>query len=203
MASRNPLGIALSDSLGIKPLSSFVADNRPIVPDMNAGFGITTPDANIPDLKKPGFLAPGSKGAMIAGIIGDMLSTASGGQAQFMPMQMQERQRQQQKAAEEAQWSRRRMADREDKQWEWRNKPRDPSPMERDANAWLHMTPEQQAAYRQAQMVRPQFIPDGMGGGQWASPAASPAQQPAIGAVMPDPRKAGGPQATPAVPFRR
>lgn len=145
--------------------------------------------------EKPGFFNEGGMGRIIAGLIGDALLQQGGMRPVFSPM-MQQRQ---QDVAAEAQWTRRREVERqqnrEDRQWEWNNKPKDDAlaPVLRDAMAWQGMTDAQREAYRQYQAARPQFIPDGLGGGQWASPTGMPAQQPAIGAVIPDPRKAGGP----------
>lgn len=187
---RNPLGVSLQNSI--------LPGDQP-----QMGMGDFTPGQGMKP-KKPGFLAPGSKGAMIAGIIGDMLATASGGQAQAIPMMVQQRQREQDAAAADAQWTRRRMEGREDKQWEWQNKPQEVSvpPILRDAQAWAGMTDAQKEAYKQLQQIKPQFIPDGLGGGQWVTPGAPAAQQPAIGAVVPDPRKQGGPTPTASGDFR-
>lgn len=110
-AMRKPLGKALE--------SAIMPGDQPEY--MPAGLGMQSPQ------KKQGLFAPGSKGQMIAGIIGDTLASLSGGQPVFTQMLAQQRQQQ----AEEAQWTRRRMTEREDKQWEWANKPKDaPNPTE-------------------------------------------------------------------------
>lgn len=150
---------------------------------------------------KPGFMAPGSKGAIIAGILGDALATASGGRAQFIPGEMQRRQQEQQASAAEAQWHKQRMAGREDKQWEWANKPTEApvAPMmQRELEYWRSLDAEGQAAYRSMQSAKPQFIPDGMGGGQWATPPAAGAMPTApmrpVGPLVPI---SGGPASAP------
>ena len=137
---RPRLGLSLEDIMGVK---------RP-VDGMAPDLGMGEPQ------KKRGFLAPGSKGAMIAGILGDALAVAGGGQAVTIPTMIAERRRGQDMAAEEAQWSRRREQMREDKQWEWQNKPREDAipPILRDAQAWQNMTPEQRAAYGEMQKAR-------------------------------------------------
>lgn len=69
-------------------------------------------------------------GRHIAGAIGDFLLQQAEMQPIFAPAQ---RERQQAEAAE-AQWHRQRQAGREDKQWEWQNKPQEaraPSELER------------------------------------------------------------------------
>ncbi len=78
-----------------------------------------------------GFLGirPGSRGAIIAGIIGDSLASISGGAPVFTQNLMAQRQAD----ASEAQWNRRqaetRTANREDQRWEWENRPREaPTP---------------------------------------------------------------------------
>lgn len=73
--------------------------------------------------KKPGFFAPGQTGRHIVGFIGDALQQMSGGQPTYMPQMMQMKQQDAeirarlQAALEKRKW------DREDKQWEWENKP--------------------------------------------------------------------------------
>lgn len=130
-------------------------------PEMTPGQGMGQP------APKGGLFAPGSKAQIIAGIIGDALAGATGGAPVFGQMRMQERQRQQQQAAEEAQWSRRREADREDKQWEWANKPKDDAipPILRDAMAWQNMSEDQRKAYtamQEAQRGPITMLPNGM-----------------------------------------
>jgi hypothetical protein len=121
-----------------------------------------------------------SHGQIIAGILADALAGAAGQPAGFGQMLSQQRQQQQ----EEAQWSRRHQTELQDqmdlKRFEYANKPQDVSPMMRDADAWLKMTPEQRAAAREANAIKPQFIPDGLGGGQWAQPPASTGPKPGL-----------------------
>lgn len=75
--------------------------------------------------KKPGFFAPGQTGRHIVGFIGDALQQMSGGQPTYMPQMMQMKQQDAeirarlQAALEKRKW------DREDKQWEWENKPQE------------------------------------------------------------------------------
>ena len=45
--------------------------------------------------------------------------------------------------------------------------------------------PDLQAAYRAAQAARPQFIPDGMGGGQWAAPPMQGGMPRPVGKLTP------------------
>lgn len=140
MPRRRPgLGISLEDIMGTTPKPDFGA--------MTPGMGMDEPP------KKQGFLAPGSKGQIIAGIIGDTLASLSGGSPMFTQTLLAQRQRDQDMQAQDAQWTRRRAAEREDRQWEWSNKPKDDAipPILRDAQAWQNMTPEQRTAYQQMQ----------------------------------------------------
>ena len=184
---RNPLGMRLDNILQPK---QFPMTTPPIAPAPRVEMNMEKP--------KQGFLAPGSKGAMIAGILGDALAGAVGRPATFTQNMMAERQREQAMEAAEAQWTRNRQSqladkatDRANDMSDWRAKqeweranpaPSAPSPILRDATAWLGMTPEQRQAYQQMQRARPQFIPDGYGGGSWATPpsgSAPPATLPA------------------------
>lgn len=70
---------------------------------------------------KGGFFREGGMGRTIAGLIGDALLQNADMAPVYAPMQRQR----QQTAQEEAQWHRRREAERADKQWEWANKPKD------------------------------------------------------------------------------
>lgn len=149
---RNPLGMALSSA----------------VDGLDPGFAPQTTPA-------PQGL---SKGQLIMGVLADALAGAQGRPGAFAAQQGQMRQQER----EEAQWSRRRQETNDDwqrrEQWKLANP--DPSPMVRDAAAWAGMTPDMKAAYREAQAAKPQFIPDGLGGGQWAAPPAMPSGPPAI-----------------------
>lgn len=179
MASRPPLGIALQGALGMDPVFS-----QQIVQ------GDTPP--------QPGL----SRGQIIAGILADMIAGATGKPGQFAEMLGQQRQQQQQ----DVQWSRRRQGQQQDwqAQEDYKRAHPDPSPMERDALAWQQMSPELHAAYREAQAAKPQFIPDGMGGGRWASPPVSgpPPAVPFPGVTF-TPIPDGGPTLPASGGFRR
>lgn len=71
------------------------------------------------------------RGQLIAGILADALAGAAGQPGPFAARMA----RQQQQQAEEAQWHRRRQGDREDKQWEWQNKPKETAPYRFEDNA--------------------------------------------------------------------
>lgn len=183
-------GAVLAQVAGGQPLlPPFYPQGTPIVPPAGAEMPEMSPaPSGMPPMPKM------SKGQMILGILGDALAGAAGGGPVFGKMMQQRRQ----KEDERAEWGLKRQAEREDKQWEWKNKPQDPSPMERDALAWSRMTPELQAAYRAAQAAKPQFIPDGLGGGQWVQPpqpGARPAGPPSGVTFTPLPN--GGPAPAP------
>lgn len=172
MAGRNPLGFALQNA--IRPPSPFnPSGDLMSAPAQPQGKGLL-----------------GGKGAMLAGILGDALSQASGGQAVVLPQMLAERERARRSQEEEAQWTRRRTAQNQDwmahEQWKLDNKPPEVSPMERDLKFWQGLDPAGQAAYRAMQAAKPQFIPDGMGGGQWVTvpgggaPAAPPGPPPGV-----------------------
>lgn len=113
---------------------------------MPPGLGMSAPE------KKVGFFKEGGMGRTLAGLIGDALLQNADMAPVYAPMQRQR----QAIEAEEAQWTRRRAAEREDKQWEWQNRPREDAipPILRDAQAWQGMTPEQRAAYGEMQKAR-------------------------------------------------
>jgi hypothetical protein len=73
--------------------------------------------------KKPGFFAPGQTGRHIAGAIGDALQQLGGGQATYAAHMMQMQQQDAEIRARLQAALAKRQADREDKQWEWDNKP--------------------------------------------------------------------------------
>ena len=76
---------------------------------------------------KPKFFGEGGVGRAIAGNIGDFLLQQAGMDPIYMPNMLQQRD-----MAERARMAeQKRIADREDMQWEWRNKPKDqPNPTE-------------------------------------------------------------------------
>lgn len=222
MPFRNPMGLALQNSIVATPEQEAESARLEAMFPRRAAAPMSTEGSfgiggiiNPTSAKKPGFLAPGSKGAMIAGIVGDMLAQASGGQAQFLPMEMQRRQREQEASAAEAKWHRERMANREDKQWEWANKPQDPPAMIRNAQAWQQMSPEQRKAYQEMETAQrgDPFVTTTLPNGQfYAGPqsgligaltgatAAPVAPKGKLGPVVNS--LPGGPQARPAGPFR-
>lgn len=75
--------------------------------------------------KKPGFFAQGQPGRQIIGVIGDTLATLGGGQGVYMPamLRMQEQDAEIRARLQEA--IAKRQAEREEKQWEWQNKPQE------------------------------------------------------------------------------
>lgn len=151
-----------------------------------------------------------SKGQIIAGIIGDMLAQVGGGKAVFAPMMAQQREQEQ----EDVRWSRRQQA--EDEQWqrrqEWQLTHPEPSAMERNLQTWQGWTPDQRTAYSAMQEANGNdFVTMTLPNGQfYAGPrsgiisalqGAAP-QRPQVGAVVPDPRKAGGPVPQAPATFR-
>lgn len=87
--------------------------------------------------QKGGFFADGGMGRILAGAIGDGLLQNAGMAPVYAPMQRQK----QQSAQEEAQWTRRREAQRADQQWEWANKPKDPIIRETNAGNIIRLDP--------------------------------------------------------------
>ena len=148
-----------------------------------------------------------SKGQMILGILGDALAGARGGAPVFGQMMAQRRQGEQ----DEVKWQRNRQAEMADYgeklRMQQQYKEPDVSPMERDAAAWTRMGPDMQAAYRASQAARPQFIPDGMGGGSWASPPgqgqASAQPIAPVGKLTPVMNGGSVPQAPSGFPYYR
>lgn len=198
---RNPLGMMLGNSILPGDQPDYGMGDFPKVPHNYA---------QTEQPKKAGFLAPGSKGQMIAGIIADALAGATGGQPVFGQMLA----RQREAAAEEAQWHKRRMAGREDKQWEWDNKPKDDAvpPILRDAQAWASMPEPLRKAYQEMQEAKggDEFITTTLPNGQFyagprrglpgaltgqTQPSASRNLGPVVDSIP------GGPQATPAATF--
>lgn len=154
-----------------------------------------------PQLGKPGFLAPGSKGALIAGILGDGLATLSGGQAVVLPQMMAQQRDAQRAQQEQVQWDRRRVADREDKQWEWANKPKEDDAYTRMMRAaGIDPTsPTGQALYKKkVERDASPFVTTTLPNGQfYAGPqdglidAITGATGPASPATLPKPRRLG------------
>jgi len=152
--------------------------------------------------QQPGFFAKDGAWRDVLGAIGDSLLAANGRPAMYMPIKLQR----QQLAYQEQQRQRQRQDDWEDYQRQWDYQVRHPKPStaapyrwERNDGSVMELGPDGQ--------VRPvyidpddkqNFIPDGMGGGRWVSvPRSSatpmaPANRPAIGDVIPDPRRGGG-----------
>jgi len=93
--------------------------------------------------KKPGFFGQGGAGRAIAGTIGDFLLQQSGMDPVYLPNVLQQRD-----AEERARmFEQKRIAEREDKQWEWQNKPKEtpqPTEYERIVRASGLPEPEQQ-----------------------------------------------------------
>lgn len=116
LQSRNPLGMALQSSL-MPGEDDWRRQQVGMLPQASSEQ-VPMSTANAP-------MAPRSKGQMIAGILSDGVKGFLGQQGTFGATLASEKQRQQQMQQEEAQWTRRRGAEREDKQWEWANKPKD------------------------------------------------------------------------------
>lgn len=150
--------------------------------------------------KKPAFFGKNGIGWDIVGAVGDAMATAAGGRAVYLPMMMQRRQHEQ--ALADA-------ARRQNEQWElwkrqqdytWANKPRDP----REPHYWESNDGSLMAIGDDGKPTKVyadptpkmNFIPDGMGGGQWvAVPTSAPtttSTRPKIGDVIADPRRGGG-----------
>lgn len=75
--------------------------------------------------KKPGFFAPGQAGRHIVGFIGDALQRIGGGEGTYIPQMMQMQQQDAEIRARLQEAIAKRQAGREDKQWEWQNKPQE------------------------------------------------------------------------------
>lgn len=137
-AFRPRLGMALQNAI-------LPGDQPPMdMGDFTPGQGMGQPKP------KGGFFREGGMGRTIAGLIGDALLQ----QADMAPVYAPAMRQQQNLKAEEAQWTRRRQADREDKRWEWDNKPPETPAMLRDVQTWAQMTDDQRTAYRQMQEAK-------------------------------------------------
>lgn len=101
--------------------------------------------------KKPGFFGQGGIGRQIAGTIGDALLTFGGGDPVYAPMMMQREDARirQQMAAQK------RMQEREDKQWEWQNKPKEAPNNDtiNDFNWYKSLPEEERKLYHQMKPV--------------------------------------------------
>lgn len=159
---RAPLGMALQNAI-------MPGDQPEYMPH-------ALPQTGAPE--KPGFFKEGGMGRVIAGLIGDALLQQGGMRPVYSPM-MRERQ---QMAAAEAQWSRRREAEREDKQWEWQNKPREePRGTALQQNYdWLKVTnPTLADNYLKSQTTAPPMVINNPDGTKTIYPAGAIPQAPA------------------------
>jgi hypothetical protein len=154
--------------------------------------------------KKPGFFAPGQTGRHIVGFIGDALQQMSGGQPTYMPQMMQMKQQDAEIRARLQAALEKRKADREDKQWEWENKPQEeraPYRWESNDGSLMEVGPDGQprVVYKDptAKVV---FQPDGLGGGKWITQPTTQNLVPIGGTLPPK----GGPvqQAPDTFPYR-
>lgn len=197
MAGQNfaPLGMALRNTLMMPPQAAPV----PSAPAPKKFLGATLPEGM-------------SKGQIIAGILGEVLSKVGGGQSMFLPAMMAQRQQQQ----EEVTWGRRRSAELEDyerkQQIEQRYRQPEVPPMLRDVQTFMGMDAAQRAAFSDLQKAKEgdpivnTTLPNGqfysgprsglaaalMGGGQ--------APQKPVGKLTP---MAGGPTPQASGTFRR
>ncbi len=171
-------------------------------PITNQPLGI--PTQQMPE-QKPGFFGQGGIGRGIAGSIGDWLQQTNGLEATYGPAMAQRRQMEflQQRAEQsrETDWQ-----DYVHKQeYERANpKPSTAQPYRWESNDGDVYELGAQGPQRVFDDPTPKmnFIPDGMGGGQWASVPSAAANRPQIGAVVADPRKSGGPTAPQSGGFR-
>lgn len=144
---------------------------------------------------KQKFFGEGGVGRAIAGNIGDFLLQYSGMQPIYAPI-MQQRQ-----AAQQAEMQRQQgLADWVAKQ---EYEAAHPKPVNNDTindfNWYKSLSEEDKAIYRQ---MKPEYR-QGPDGRFYRIDIAPDAGRPAIGAVVPDPRKQGGPSATPTGTFPR
>jgi len=142
------------------------------------GIPKTMPGTGDMQTKKPGFFGEGGMGRYIAGAIGDALLQNADMQPIFAPMQRDK----QRLASEQAQWGLRRqgeLADYEQKQ-QIEAKYRKPTPHYFESNdgsvGMIGPDGKPQILYKDP-TPKMNFIPDGLGGGQWV---AVPGQAPAM-----------------------
>ncbi|MES2781907.1 MAG: hypothetical protein V4657_03860 [Pseudomonadota bacterium] len=184
------------------PFQSGGAPAGPMASEQMQGFNVPIDGGpmQVPGVgmaaKKPGFFSKGGGWVDALGAFGDAFGTNG-------PVYAQQKQRQNELLRREQMAEQERMNRREDMQWEWQNKPREQrvNDTEEDWNYYKSvLTPEEFETWKQRKINPPQFIPDGMGGGQWANPTVAPPVSnglPPIGTVVADPRKKGGPGSAP------
>lgn len=202
----NPRAVAFAQPQGGADVGAGMPQVAPI--SLMAPGQVPMQNNSLPELqplpgvqpKKPGFFDKGGGWIDALGILGDALAGAAGRPPVYTQMKMQQHQRalamadeaRKQNAAWEL-WKRQ-------QDYTWANKPRDP----RQPHFWESNDGSLMAIGDDGKPVKVyadptpkmNFIPDGMGGGQWvAVPTSAPGQpsiRPAIGAVVADPRKGGG-----------
>lgn len=164
-------------------------------------FGATVQQPAMTAVEQP--QKPGFDWRKLVGVIGDGLAIAGGGQAQYVPSLIDQRQRQQAQAYAEQQYQRRRQDEWTDWQRQEQWKRDNPAPVNNDTindfNWYKSLSEEDKAIYRQ---MKPEYR-QGPDGRFYRIDIAPDAGRPAIGAVVPDPRKQGGPSATPTGTFPR
>jgi hypothetical protein len=124
----------------------------------------------------------------VLGVIGDAMQVFAGGQASYMPQMRQQQQiqdMQRQQASQYQMQQQQKMEQSEiDRENTWQDYVRkqeyeraNPAPVNNDTvndfNFYKGLGQEDRDIYQQ---MRPQFIPDGMGGGQWATPGRAQPQ---------------------------
>lgn len=146
-----------------------------------------------------------------AGVLADALSGLAGQGPIYAPIA----ERRRQEEAARVDWGLKRQAELEDrmKVLDWQRNNPEPSAMERNLSTWQTWTPEQRQAYQSMQEANGNdFVTTTLPNGQfYAGPKSGIAaalsgfapQRPQVGAVVPDPRKAGGPTAIPSAGFPR
>jgi hypothetical protein len=161
--------------------------------------------------QKPGFFQrSGVKTA--AGILGDTLLTLGGGQAMYAPMMQQRKLQEEDARIRQQMFEQKRIAEREDKQWEWQNKPRDeraPYRWEANDGSLMEVGPDGQPrqVYKDPTPKTTYISVDNSDGTKTVVPVVNGqimggGQRPQIGAVVADPRKQGGQAAPPPATFR-
>lgn len=101
--------------------------------------------------KKPGFFGQGGAGRAIAGTIGDFLLQQSGMDPVYLPNILQQRDAEERARMAQQQ----RMQGREDKQWEWQNKPKEAPNNDtiNDFNWYKSLPEEERKLYHQMKPV--------------------------------------------------